>query len=306
MSKRKKCPWLSADWQNKLSQFIWLEKLYNIALTRFEWSGLPDYCDERYIELNLLWNGHVVWFEDEEIGLTCLPFVQNSHPDIFGNPSMVAAFSYNGYYRPGLTTENSVLMWDNLGRTPEIPTIEKYASVLGKIDRTIDVNLNNQKQPLLILCDDSEKLTYANALRDYERNEYAILGLKTFSKDSFQILNPNDGTGSFNVDKLINVKRAVWSEALSFLGVETTTREKAERLTQQESALQYGEIEMYRTLHLAPRQAAADKVNELFGTNIEIRYRSDLDLSRLGDIYNPDNPTAALAETAEEQTEVHA
>lgn len=306
MSKRKKCPWLSADWQNKLAQFIWLEKLYNIALTRFEWDGLPEYCDERYIELNMLWNGHVVWFKDEEIGLTCLPFVQNSHPDIFGNPTAVSAFSYNGYYHPGLTAENSVLMWDNFGRTPEIPAIEKYASVLAKIDRTIDVNLNNLKQPLVIVCDDSEKLTYANALQDYERNEYVILGLKTFGKDSFQILAPNESATSFNVDKLFNVKRSVWSEALSFLGVETTTREKAERLTHQESAMQYGEIEMYRELHLAPRQAAADKVNAMFGTNIEVRYRSDLDLSRLGDIYDPNNPDASLAQSKEQTVEVKA
>ena len=91
MSKRKKCPWLSADWQNKLSHFIWLEKLYNIALTRFEWSGLTEYCDESYSELNLVWNGHVGWIQDEEIGVTFLPSVESTHRDIVDNHSMVAA-----------------------------------------------------------------------------------------------------------------------------------------------------------------------------------------------------------------------
>lgn len=289
MSRQKaKCPWDSADYKNRLSKNLWFQRYYNIALSRVEWLDLPENVDARFMELNCLWKCQTVWFNDPELGVINLPFIQQGPPNVFGNPSRGAAYSYNGYYVDGLDNTNSVVMFSNIGRTPEVPIIDHYSTMISNIDRTIEVNLNNQKQPVVIICDDNERLTYANALEKYENNWFKILGTKQFDPSKIKVISP--AGGQYNLDRLAELKRIFWREGLAILGIEVATTDKAERLTRTESSMQYGEIEMNRQTILEPRQRAAELVNKMFGTDIKVRFRSDLDLSRLNDAYNPDNP----------------
>ena len=292
MSRRTaKCPWDSPEFKNEFSKSLWFQRYYNIALSRIEWLDLPDNVDARFMELNALWRGVTVWFNDPDLGVINLPFIQQGPPNVFGNPSLGAAFSYNGYYVDGLDETNSVVMYSNISRTPEVPVIQHYSNMISNIDRTIEVNLNNQKQPVLIVCDDSEQLTYANVLQQYSDNWYKILGTKNFNPNNIKIVSP--ANGQYNLDKLAELKRIYWREGLALLGIEVATTDKAERLTRTESSMQYGEIEINRQVILEPRQRAADLVNKMFGTNIKVRFRSDLDLSRIADVYDPKNPQVA-------------
>ena len=57
----------------------YLQRLYELSISMFEWEGLPDTCDPRYLEVALFWDGWAIGFEDEVMGpltLRCARFLR--------------------------------------------------------------------------------------------------------------------------------------------------------------------------------------------------------------------------------------
>ena len=50
---------------NNSTYSMWFNRLYGVAINAFEWQGLPDSVDERYLEKMLFWYGQAVWFKDD-------------------------------------------------------------------------------------------------------------------------------------------------------------------------------------------------------------------------------------------------
>lgn len=296
---RKKAPWIqnARDFTNK-TYGVWLNKLYNIAISRFEWLDLPPTCDERFIEMTLLFNARMVGFKDPDLdAYLILPCVNDGTLNLMGYPARVMAYGYNGYQFPNLIpynalytagtidTEkpNSALLYANYAQAPEYPFILYYAKKLAMIDRTIDVNMNVQKTPWLITCDENTRLTVLNALKKVDDFENAIVGTKFFDpnmNNPFKVLNLD---APFISDKLQTVKRQIWQEALTVLGIEANTSEKAERQVTGELTANQGETEALRQSPLAARRIFCDQFNAVFGTNVSVRFRSNLELSLIMD-----------------------
>ena len=55
-----------------------------------------------------------------------------------------------------------------------------FAQKLYNVSRAIDVNINAQKTPLMIVCDEKQKLTMKNVYMQYEGNEPFIFANKLF------------------------------------------------------------------------------------------------------------------------------
>ena len=76
-------------------------------------------------------------------------------------------------------------------------------------------------------------------------------------------------------------KEQIWNEALQFLGINTLTTEKKERLITDEASANNEVINMNLQSFLAPRLQACKEFNEKFGLTgtdkeISVRVRSDL------------------------------
>lgn len=289
-----------APWVENAREFtsrtysMWLNKLYNIAISRFEWLNLPHTCDERFIEMTLLFNARMIGFYDDPMdAYFILPCVNDGTLNLMGYPARVMAYGYNGYqmqnlipynslYAAGAPIEekpNSALLYSNYTQAPEFPLIVYYARKLARIDRTIDVNLNVQKTPWLITCEENNRLSVLNAFKKVDDFEAAIIGTKFFDpsiKKPFEVLNLN---APFISDKLQTTKRQIWQEALTALGIEANTSEKAERQVTGELTANQGETEALRQSPLAARRIFCEQFNQVFGTKISVRFRSNLELS---------------------------
>lgn len=259
----------------------WFNQLYGISLSVFEWLNLPETIDERYLEMVLFWNGQIIFFKDENIGFLALPVMATGPLNVYGIPTMRTAFAYNGYQKPGLTDIDSVLMYNNYTRTPDVSQIQLYAQRLYEIERSIDVNVKSQKTPLLIVCDENQRLSLMNMYQQYDGNAPVIFGAKSaYDKNAFNAISPNV---NYTADKLQILKRQYWNEALTYLGVEALTSEKAERLVTGEVTSNLGGTEAQRLTRLNARKQACRYINERFGLNIDVRFRSDLTLSRISE-----------------------
>ena len=245
----------------------------------FEWKNLPSSIDARYLEIALFYDGASIYFNDEVMGNTCLSMIYNGEFGIYGEPVSRRAFSRYNNYQKELSKEESVIIWNNMDRTPTYPIIELFARRLYNIDRSIDVNVNAQKTPVLVRCNEKQRLTLKNAYKEMDGNSPVIYADKDFDPDSISVLT----TGAPYVsDKLYELKTNIWNEALTYLGIPSANVMKRERMIKDEVLRGLGGTLANRYSRLSERQVAVDKINRMFGTNIEVGIREEIDdLSRM-------------------------
>lgn len=287
-------PWIeNAKYFTGVTYSTWFNRLYNIAISRFEWLNLPDTCNEKFIEQVLFFNGFMVGFKDTALNsFLIMPCTNNSVLDIFGYPAKVNAYGYNGYMAPNLTpytitlgqkttNADAALLYANYSRCPDLPAVLYFARKLTKIDRTIDVNINVQKTPYIISCGENQRLTVANMFKQVDNFEPAIITTKFYGLNGEKPINVMDLKPPFVADKMQTLKRQVYQEALTYLGIEANTSEKAERQVAEELTANMGETESMRQSPLASRKQFCKEFNKIYGTNIDVKFRSDLQLSQI-------------------------
>lgn len=265
---------------NDDTYYMYFWRLMDIAMSVFSWTGLPKGVDARSIELWLMVNGFCVFlYDDNLIGSTDAPegylAAQASMMgplDMYGYPKDRRAYTVNG--SNFLCDEsNSVLIYNNYLRVPMFTTLSMYARRLAEIERTIDVNVMNQKTTKVIRCDEREKLTFKNLLMQVEGNQYSVWANKNLDLDNIELL---DLTAPYVSNDLNVLKHQIWNEALTYLGVENVNTEKKERLVSSEVMSNMGDVEAQRFTRLNARKQACEKINELFGLEVECDFRSGI------------------------------
>ena len=247
------------------------DMLTEIALSRFEWDGLPDTCDERYLERALFFNGRAVYIRDEVVGDLTLKVTAGGKLNVYGIPTQRTAYGDNGY-SVMVNPTNSVLIFNNYKQKPTFPVITNYAMRLYELDRTIDVNVNAQKTPVLILCDENERLSMENLYNQFTGNRPVIFGKKGLSLDNFEVLKTD---APYVSDKIYDLKTQLFNECMTLLGIANVSIEKRERLVTDEVNRSMGGTYANRMAYMTMREKAADSINKMFGTNITVKFRED-------------------------------
>lgn len=266
----------SAD-RNNITYIFYLNRLVELALSRFDWINLPDTVDARYLESALLYKGMAVYFRDDVIGDLALNVMYKGMMDVYGNPTKREAYSIYNHYRQELDKTNSVVIWNDYLREPYYTPLVMYAMKLANIDRTIDVNVSAQKTPVLVLGSDQQKLTLQNLYKEYDGNAPVIFGYKNLDIDSLTVLKTD---APYVADKLQQLKTEIFNEVLTFLGISNVSIQKRERLITDEVTRSEGGTLASRYAYVQARQTAVDEINRMFGANIEVRFKSELDVSK--------------------------
>ena len=260
---------------NKYTYTQYVNWLTELAISMFKWKNLPASVDARYIEQQLFLTGQMVYFQDEVIGDLCLNCLSTGRMDVYGYPLIRRAYStYNNYQRL-LKSNNSVVVYNNYMRTNSVLDVQMYARRLYNLDRIIDVNVNAQKTPVLLRCSEKQRLTILNLYMQYDGNEPFIFGDKDLDLNSLAVLKTD---APYVADKLYQLKTEVWNEALTHLGISNVNINKKERLITNEVSRTQGGTIASRYSRLDSRQEAAEKINTMFGRDIEVDYRDELQL----------------------------
>lgn len=269
---------------NENTYYMYLWRLMDLAISTFEWKNLPEGVDPRMLEFWLMRNGFCVFFYDEDLksntlaennapeGYAVLQALINGPWDMYNYPTMRRAYAVNGL-NVDLTEKNSVLIFNDYLRVPIYPTLQLYAQRLAEIDRTIDVNVMNQKTPKIIRCDEKQRLTAQNMMKEVQGNVYWIMGDKNIDLKSVDVL---DVSAPYVANELQILKHQYWNEALTFLGVENVTTEKKERLVSNEVMSNMGDVEAQRFTRLNARKYACRQINDIFGLEVDCEFRSGI------------------------------
>lgn len=277
----------------------YLRVLSELSVSMFEWRNVPDSIDVRYLEMQLFLTGLVVWFKDEELEnqpqlcLSCLPA---GNFNVYGYPTRRTAYSrYNGYNKT-LSNSDSVIIYNSLLRTPSVSDCMIYAKRLHNLDRIIDVNANAQKTPILVRATEKQKLSLLNVYKEYDGNSPVIFGDIDLDPTALRAVTTN---APFVADKIYELKTQYWNEALTRLGISNINTQKKERLITDEVTRNQGGVVASRYSRLESRRTAANKINQLFGTNITVEYRPDYHIPKVEDVDNSVDNNGKGGETDE-------
>ena len=283
---------------NDATYFDYLERFKRIALSMFEWVNLPKSMNARWLERCLYYNGMAALLKDEKYGFINTNCTSGGEINIYGLPTRLNCFSfeyqatrklYTGL-RKNLTSlpflnkekkkdDECILVMNTPEAVPTCKTMELFALRLYEAERTCDVNIKAQKTPVLLVVNEKKRLMMENLYSQYDGNQPFIFGDdETFNTDILKTLN----TGApFIADKVMDYKKEIWNEALTFLGVNNIMLEKKERLVSDEANSNNELINLNMQCFLAPRLEACKQFNEKFGftgteKEISVRVRSDL------------------------------
>ena len=272
--------------ENTTTYGQYLRVLSELAVSMFEWQNVPESVDVRYLEMQLFLSGMAVWFKDEELEnkpqlcLSCLPA---GNFDVYGYPTRRTAYSrYNGYNKT-LSSSDSVIIYNSFLRTPCVTDCMIYAKRLYKLDRIIDVNTNAQKTPVLVRATEKQKLALLNVYKEFDGNAPVIFGDNDLDPSALRAVTTN---APYVADKIYELKTQYWNEALTRLGISNINTQKKERLITDEVTRNQGEVVASRYSRLESRRTAANKINQMFGTNITVEYRQDFQIPKVEDVDN--------------------
>ena len=246
-------------------------RLVELAISMFEWKNLPDTVDPRFLELCLFTDGQVVFFNDPDLGYLTLQNACNGGFNVYRIPVKRRAYAVNGYQKD-LSDKDSVIIFNNYLHTNSQLDAAMFARRLSDLDRSIDVNAKAQKTPILIKCDETQRLTMQNLYMQYDGNMPFIFADKSLNTNQLQAIKTD---APYVADKLYELKTQIWNEALTYLGISNINVVKKERMITDEVTRNQGGTVASRYSRLESRRQACKQINEMFGLDIWVDYRED-------------------------------
>ena len=271
MGRKRDLQFCESAYMNNRTYLQYYNRLTELAISMFEWQNLPETVDQRFLEMCLFSDGMCIFFQDEVLGYLGLQCMIGGKLNVYRIPMERRAYATNGYQRE-LDGTNSVIIFNNYLHTNSMLDVEMFSKRLYNLDRAIDVNANAQKTPVLIQCDENQRLTMKNLYKQYEGNEPFIFGSKGLDANGLKVLQ----TGApYVADKLYELKTQIWNEALTYLGISNINVVKKERMITDEVTRNQGGTVASRYSRLESRRQACKQINEMFGLDIWVDYRED-------------------------------
>lgn len=262
-------------------EHMYRRQLMGKCLSRFTWEGLPNGIDPRFIEATIFNNGYSVFYFDTLFEMyMAMPAAISGPLDIQDNPTGYR-ITRNGVYSREVNASDSVCIWGNQVREPEIDLVISYAARLAQIDRTIEIDLLNERNPMIVACSQDQRITIQNLISKIYDGEPVVWGTENISMDNLANmmgvfpLNQNAGTGAVSSIKHMESKSKIWGEALTMLGIMNVNSEKRERMVVEEAAANSGQVLASRESFMKPRQLACEQINEKFGLEVSCSWAVD-------------------------------
>lgn len=255
---------------------IFKGRFYDLACGCFNFENLDDNVYKPFIIRELIEQGELLAFEDEGL------LNEDGKPTFFLYPFLLAGplneynlpvkrnvvFRNNGaIYHKDMT--NSVILRANVSGTCIAGVINYFARNIYLINRTIQINVNAQKTPVALTCDDNVRLTYENLLKQYQGNVPVIFGSKDLDLNQLKSISLQ---APFVADKLYQMLTNYWSEFLTFFGIPNMSINKKERLITDEVNRTMGGILVARQNFENQIQDDIRKINKKFDKDIKFTW----------------------------------
>lgn len=275
--------WQSSDFNQRCfnSYLVWLESMY---INRFRWLGLPETCDQRFLEYSLLTTGVCSIAHPKSMPGVFFSTRANLNGrwNVYDTPSRWESIGNNGW-RFQASPKSGVLVYDNRLRIPRFSQIEFFARRLAALDRIEDLNMQQQRTPWLITAPRESVNDAKQIYKQIQGGEPAILAKPTISNVTIDAINTSvPYLGKEFSDK----KLALWDEIYAFMGI-SHVGQKSERLTSEEVSASNEPANLMALDGLNARREAMEVFNLRFGQNVQVVWNKDNESDMYNFLRNP-------------------
>jgi len=254
-----------ADLLNDLTFRTLFDRFKLICTNEYHWKGLPDGIEPRHIERWLFSDGFCCFFKREKGGFMVLQCSSDGRQNVYGDPTGYRITGVN--YQTHRLAEDCVIIKNNLLALPTEPFVMHYVNKITEAERTMDVNIKACKTPVVFACDDKDVLSFKNLFNQVDGNVPAVFADRGLNLDSITAFQ----TGAkFLGNDLMDYKRAVESDLLTFIGQDNTPVDKKERLITDEAEANNQLIASFADLQLCARRKACEEIKARFGVNVTV------------------------------------
>lgn len=265
--------WGTLDYNARLLS-AYQDQIYQLALTRFEWVGLPKTVDQLYLERMLLFKGWATVAFPRKGGKRgpwySAKCVTDGELGIYDRPTRWIAYNRDKL-RFNVTPENGVLVYDNVNRTPVLNALDLCARELVDIEKTRQMNRFAQKIPYTLVVPQDMELSATNLLNQILSGNPAVIANKTIREiEPYKL----DMSVPYIERDLTAAEQNVWNRIYTTLGISNVTF-KAERMIEDEVRSMSEPSSMMALSGLIERRRAAEYLNDRFGLNVSVVWRAD-------------------------------
>lgn len=266
------------DYKDKIANMDFhIKQTYNKSLSMFTYHNLPKTIPAKYLELFLQSNGYVGIAEYEgdlyafNGGLGGKPNVYNDYTSfIVSNPALNLSKEYK-------IDEDCIIIDNDYMRQGMGKTFAKYARFL--VENEISLMLANINTRCSIILSAGDSNTVASAkefLKQLEEGKQGVIMDNAFL-ESLKISNVMGSKSVETLQSLIQFNQYLKASLLNAIGLNANTNLKKERLISAE--VQVSNDGLYPSVDtmLECRRSGLEKVNEMFGTNIQVEFNSSWD-----------------------------
>ncbi len=241
-----------------------------LALDCFEWINLPKNIESRYIERALFENGECAFFKDKEFNFLALPSSPTAEFNVYNEP-LYLFVTGNGYSEVKEINE-CVRILNNDLPIAGWEYVEDFAIRMADVESSIKANVRQQKFPYIIVCDDNTRFSAETMYRNVADGDPVIYSKKKLTDNDITVLDLNV---PFVVDKLIDYKRELENDILSFFGL-NNAKDKKERMLVDEVNSNNDFIDRNIELMYKTRKLACKQINSKFDLNIDVIKKNDV------------------------------
>ena len=255
------------DLLNDLTAKIVYDKFKLLACSQFEWEGLEEYeIKEKHLEKYLFEDGRAIFFKDPKMSYMCLRAHDGHGINNDGDPLNYIATGFN--YRKQFSADDCVIIENNRFRQATHDFVMFYVNKITEAERTMDVNVKAVKTPFIIACDNNDVLTFKRIFQMIDGNSPVIYADKSMNLEALTVLKTE---AKFLCNDLMDYKKSVENELLTFLGLDNLAVDKKERVNLAEANSNNQITESFADLQLKAREKACEEIREKFGIEISVK-----------------------------------
>lgn len=269
---------IESQMKNLLTTEMYKEQFVSLAMNVFLFKNLDtEYLDLSYVNKELIYNGSIAWFYEEVLeSLIALPYRVMGKRDLYNQPINIQVYGKNGYVRD-LKRGEYVIMYDNMSRIPLIGDILQYSERMGLIQRTMDINIAQQKTMRFWKTKTENQKSISDLIDKVDSCQEVIT---TFDQINLDETTCNLIPAPFVADKLSEQKDKIWNEFLRLIGIANQSFQKKERNIRDEIFISQAGTIASRYARFESRRIAIEKINKKFETlipkPIEVEYYDGL------------------------------
>ena len=276
----------------------------------FIYEGLPETIPQKWLENLLLVNGSCVIIENGDKGLIATRCGIGGKPDVYYIPT--ECIVTNPYAEPQTNKtytrdEDCVLIVNDTYAQGLLPLLNKYCTMMCENDITLNIaGITSRASIILSACDDRTKESAKLFIKHLFDGELDIIGESQFlAGNQEHALTVNQLTKSNDtITNLIEYHQYLKASLYNELGLQSNYNMKRESINAGESQLNEDMLHPLIDDMLRERKEGVERVNKMFGTNINVRFNSAWALNEKEqnlEVKALEHETEQAPETVEEQ-----